>query len=621
MPLASLSSAAREEVRRLLHGPCDPSLLSSLHKALSADSWSDAAGGDAPGDRLLRRLGRLGDLLPAADRVFEDPARLSTVHAWTAVADPSLCLAALVHHTLCLGSMVRLTGEPGERLKRRMEALRSGRVKGTYLITEAGQANSHLATRTRAEFDRDTGEFVLHTPDPQAAKFGSAGTLDVPQTAVVLARLLVDGEDRGVFAFVVDLTGDEGLLPGVEVSSPLGLGALPLDYVLVRFHHVRVPYADWLADGAGIGSDGGFHDPAGSSDRRLQRTLRVGQGLWATMPAVAAATARQSAVQAVNYARQRRTQSSLAPGAPLLAYRTQQRAVLGALADAFALTCAAGGARAVWMDSLAAPMAPAGEGAGAMGFTPWAAVSRPLAAYKAVAVRLAARVTADCQSRCGFSGHLDVNRLAAYHGFHHAFDAAGGDSQLVFYDIGRSLTEEAGAAGTAPPAPSVTSVTSPHWWPATARRHQDGLTRHLSERLRALGRSGPFDAWNPLLEDAGVLGELYANALVAEDVARTVDGMRDRDLARVLQPLAALHGVMAARRWSGSLLARGTLRPADVRGLTDVADGLCDAIVPHLPLLTEAFAHPEDIVAAPLAATDYDTALRATLTWTRGGAR
>ncbi len=618
MPLASLSTAAREEVRRLLHGPCDSSFLSSLHKALSADAWSDAARGDAPGDHLLRRLGWLGEILPAANRIFDDPARLSTVHAWAAVTDPSLCLAALVHHTLCLGSMVRLTDEPGERLKRRMEALRSGRVKGIYLITEAGQANSHLATRTRAVFDRDTGEFVLHTPDPQAAKFGSAGTLDVPQTAVVLARLVVDGEDRGVFAFVVDLTGDDGLLPGIEVSSPLGLGALPLDYVLVRFHHVRVPYADWLADGAGVGSDGGFHDPAGSSGRRLQRTLRVGQGLWATMPAVAAATARQSAVQAVNYARQRRTQSSLAPGVPLLAYRTQQRAVLGALADAFALTCAAGGARAVWTDSLAAPMAPAGEGAGAMGFTPWAAVSRPLAAYKAVAVRLAARVTADCQSRCGFSGYLDVNRLAAYHGFHHAFDAAGGDSQLVFYDIGRSLVEEAATAGTVPQAPSVMS---PHWWSATAHRHRHGLARHLSGRLRATDPSDPFDAWNPLLEDAGILGELYANALVAEDVARTVDGIRDPDLAQVLQPLAALHGVMAARRWSGSLLAHGTLRPADVQGLTDVADELCDTIVPHLPLLTEAFTHPEDIVAAPLAATDYDTALRATLTWTRGGAR
>jgi acyl-CoA oxidase len=290
--------------------------------------------------------------------------------------------------------------------------------------------------------------------------------------------------------------------------------------------------------------------------------------------------------------------------------------VLGALADAFALTCAADGARTVWAESLAAPAARTDNGADAMGFTPWAAVSRPLAAYKAAAVRLAARITAVCQSRCGFSGHLDVNGLAAYHGFHHAFDAAGGDSQLIFYDIGRSLAEEGGQTpGKAPPAPPA----SPHWWPAIVRAHQGRLTRHLSEQLRTTDPSAPFDAWNPLLEDAGLLGEVYADALLAENVPRTLDGIHDHDLAQALRPLAALHGVMAARRWSGSLLAHGTLRPADIRGLSVVADELCDAVGPHLPLLTEAFAHPDDVVCAPLAAPDYDTALRATLTWTRGG--
>ncbi|MBD0840990.1 acyl-CoA dehydrogenase [Streptomyces sp. TRM68416] len=617
MLLASLPVATRDEMHRLLHGTCDPSFLSALHKALADDHGPHAAKAGDGGGQLLHRLRLLGETLPAADRLLDDPARLAAVHAWAAVADPSLCLAALVHHLLCLGSVVQLADGRGEHLGPRMEALRKGRAKGVYLITEAGQANSHLATRTRADHDPATGEFVLHTPDPQAAKFGSAGTLDVPQTAVVLARVFTDGTDRGVFAFVVDLTGDDGLLPGVEVSSPLGLGALPLDYVLVRFHRVRVPYAGWLADGAGIAGDGTFHDPAGSGERRLQRTLRVGQGLWAIMPAVAAATTRQAAVQAVNYARQRRTQGRLAPGVPLLAYRTQQRAVLGALADAFALTCAAGGARTVWTESLSVPAAPAGGRAGEMGFTPWAAVSRPLAAYKAAAVRLAAEVTADCRRRCGFSGYLDVNRLTAYHGFHHAFDAAGGDSQLIFYDIGRSLTEEGGPAPGDTPSPPPAA--SPHWWPAIVRRHRERLTRHLSEQLRATDPSAPFDAWNPLLEDVGLLGEVYANALMADDVIRTLDGIRDHDLAQALRPLAALHGVMAARRWSGSLLAHGTLHPADVRRLPEVADELCDAVAPHLPLLVEAFAHPADIATAPLAAADHDTALRATLTWTRGG--
>ena len=613
MSSAPPPTAAREALRQFVDGPCDPSFLSALHKALATDPGTDGV----RGERLLRRLRALGEELPPARRLFEDPAHLATLHAWTAVADPALCLTALVHYLLCLGSLAQLSDEPAA-LEAHMAALESGRAKGVYLITEVGQANSHLATATRAEFDPASGEFVLHTPDPGAAKFCSAGSRTVPQTGVVLARLYVGGVDRGVFAFVADITDEHGPLPGVEMSSGLELGALPLDYVHIRFHHVRLPFAHWLGDGARIGGDGTFHDPAGSPDLRLQRTLRVGQGLWATMPSVAAATSRQSALQAVNYARQRRTQGRLAPGAPLLGYRSQQRAVLGALADAFALTCAAHRASALWADSLAAPEAQQADTA--MGFTPWAAVSAPLAAYKALAVRTAARVAADCQRRCGFSGHLDVNGLAGYHGFHHAFDTAGGDSQLILYDVGRTLVEQYVPA-PAPAAPDDSSPDSPLWWQVLARRHEHLLTEHLRRLrdLRAQEAADPFDLWNPLLEDAGLLGELHATRLMADDVAHTLARTTDPVLTRTLAPLAALHGVTTARRWAGSLLARGTLRPADIDALTAAADRLCDALLPQLPLLTEVFAFPDDIVAAPLAAVDFNAAMDARLTWTPGG--
>ena len=84
-------------------------------------------------------------------------------------------------------------------------------------------------------------------------------------------------------------------------------------------------------------------------------------------------------------------------------------------------------------------------------------------------------------------------------------------------------------------------------------------------------------------------------------------------MAGALRALEAFHGSTAARRWSGSLLALETLRPADIRALSGAVDALCDEILPRLPLLTEAFAHPEDI-----APTACDPALPATLTWTRG---
>ncbi|MER5217206.1 acyl-CoA dehydrogenase [Streptomyces sp. NPDC002838] len=613
-PLAALSAAARDELRQLIHGPCDSSFLSALQKALASQPPAES-----PRELLLPRLRELGESLPPARRLLDDPAQLAALNAWAAVADPSLCMTTMVHHLLCLGSLTQLSDDPG-RLEVHMAAMESGRAKGTYLITEVGEANSHLATRTRAEFDPAGGGFVLHTPDPAAAKFSNCGTPGIPHTGVVLARLTVGGADRGVFAFMVDLADDRGPLPGIEMSSRLELSALPLDYVLVRFHHLRVPYTHWLSDGARIDGDGTFHDPAGSPDLRLQRTLRVGQGLWATVPAVAAATSREVAVLAIEYSRHRRTQGRLAPEAPLLGYRAQQRVVLGALADAFALTSAAHQARALWSESLTTPAAAHGRRDGdAPGFSPWAAVNQPLAVYKAATVRMAARIAAECRSRCGFSGHLDVNRMAAYDGFLQAFDTAGGDSRLIFYDVGRSLVEPPHA-----PAPSPTTdapPTSPRWWPALAGRHHDLLTGRLRQLRdsRRTDSADPFTVWNPLLEDAGLLGEFHATRLIAEDVLAILTRTKDRTLLAALEPLAALHGVTTARRWSGSLLALGTLRPSDIEALSDAADGLCDAIMPHLPLLTEAFAYPADVAGAPLAAADYPAALGDTLTWTRGG--
>ncbi|MFD0573721.1 hypothetical protein ACFQ0T_36495 [Kitasatospora gansuensis] len=236
---------------------------------------------------------------------------------------------------------------------------------------------------------------------------------------------MVAGADCGVFSFVVDLVDKDGLRPGVEMSDTIELSALPLDYAQFRFHNLRLPYEHWLRDSAVIDADGVFRDPLGSPDLRLQRTLCVGQVLWAVLPSALAAISRQSAVLALRYARRRRTQGRLAPGTPLLDYRTQQHGVLGALAEAFALTCAASRSLTVLAESGVA----AGDGAvrevdGPMTFAPWSAVSRPLSAYKAHTVRAAARITADCQRHCGFSGHLDVNRLAAYHGFSRSFDAA-----------------------------------------------------------------------------------------------------------------------------------------------------------------------------------------------------
>ncbi|MEK2477753.1 acyl-CoA dehydrogenase [Streptomyces noursei] len=597
------------ELAEIVHGSRPYTLRSRLLTALAADREQSA---DAPEDRthqVHRRLRLLADNLPPVGELFRNPEQLAVLSDCAALVDPPLYMAVVNHYVLCLGSVVTLTDDPAA-LGRPWRNLTAGRAKGVFLVTEIGDASSHLGTRTTARLDPDSREFVLDTPVAGAAKFSGVGGFGVPQTAVVCARTVVDGIDRGVFSFVVDLTDADGPRPGVALSRSLEAPSLPLDYALVRFDGVRVPYAQWLRDRAHIDADGAFHDPLGGPDARLQRTLSVGRILWATLPSAVATMARQCSVSALRFSAHRRAHGRLAPGASVLELRNQQHALLGALAESFALTCAGRTAREIWARSRTVRHA-AVHRANGMTFSPWTAVDRPLAVLKAVTVRGAARVAAECQHRCGLAGFLRPNLLDGYHGFAHAFDTAGGDSHLILLDAGRSLVQERGAgAGGSFPRADV-PADHPGWWPAVARAQEsllrDELHRALQHGVRA-GRTG-LELWNPLLDAAHRLGEAYGSRLIADALAAAVEAVHDPELRAVLSPLAALYGAVEARRLAGGLLAAGTLAPGTVRALPTVIDGLCDRLLPHLPLLWEAMGAPPGAAPAPLGADDYAAAL------------
>ncbi|MEU9121573.1 acyl-CoA dehydrogenase [Streptomyces sp. NPDC048506] len=606
------------ELADLINGTGQDELRSRLMSTLTTEDEPAAAGPTDRAHRLHRRLRRLAETLPPAAELCRDPQRLALLSECVAVVDPPLYMATLSHYVLCLGSVVELTDDPA-RLGRRWDALASARSKGVFMVTEIGDASSHLGIRTTAVFDPHTREFVLRTPDAGAAKFSGVGNPRLPQTAVVCARLRVGGADRGVFSFVVDLTDERGPLPGVEISDRIEVPALPLDYALVRFAGVRLAYDQWLRDRAYVDGEGRFHDPLGTPDARLQRTLCVGRGLWATLPSAVAAMARECSVQALRFSARRRAHGRLAPGATVLAYRNQHHALLGCLARSFALTCAGRTAREIWARSRPAPAGrlPAARSADGMTFAPWTAVDRPLAVLKAVAVAGTARVAAECQHRCGLAGFLGPNALTGYHGFAHAFDSAGGDSRLIVLDAGRALAEEAARApvGTVPP-PDV-PPDHPAWWPALARAQEARLTDELRRALEHRTQAGltGLELWNPLLDTTRELGEAYGGRLVAESLAGALAAVQDPELLAVLRPLAALYGVVEARRHSGRLLSGGLLDASAVRALPGVLDGLCDRLLPHLPFLEEAMATHPGGAPVPLGADDYAAALTDSLNW------
>ncbi|QIQ03390.1 acyl-CoA dehydrogenase [Streptomyces liangshanensis] len=614
-----IPEAALAELTRLTGTACPPDLRERIVTALAGGPAPLPAEAGLSDDHAVHlRLRRLAESLPGLQEVFSDTELLAEVGACVGAADPSLYMAALSHYILCAGSVLTLSG--GDRPAPALARLEGARARGVFMVTEIGDASSHLAIRTTATFDPERREFVLHTPDARAAKFSAVAVLGLPQTAVVCARVLTGGRDAGVFSFAVELSDDDGVLvPGVHISAPLSAHALPLAYAVVRFDQVRVPYADWLRDSADLDADGIPHDPLGTPDARLRRTLSVGQALWATLPTAMAAMARGAAVTTLRHSAHRRSHGRLAPGAPVLTYRTQQHAVLGAVAEAFALSCTAATARDTWRAAHRPPEGtgalPARARAGArMTFAPWSAVDRPLAAYKAFTVRETARLAASCQHRSGLAGFLDVNRLQSWQGFAHAFDSAGGDSTLIMLDTGRALATD-DAPADPEPGPGTPhhalSPADPAWWPAVTRALQRRLTADLRGALRARTEQGleGLELWNPLLGRAQRLGEVYAHRLAAENLTAVVDAAEEPEVKQALPPLAALYGLLQAERLSGVLQSAGVLDASTVTALPALTDDRCDELTPHLPLLARAMALPDRLAPAPLGADAYAAAL------------
>jgi acyl-CoA oxidase len=587
----------KKEITRLIHGDCPSSVRNAITSALTAAACHRDAGRNG----FIAQIGHLASSLPGIREQHANPEMLANLLSQTAVADPPLCMSAVLHYTLCGGSLVNL-GED-QQVKTHLSALDSGAAKGVYLITEIGTSGSLTGAHTQAVYEPGQHEFTLTTPDPQGLKFSSVAPDGGPCIAVVFARLIHGGNDKGVYPFIVPLTGIDGPLPGVEISAPFTVSSLPLRYGVIRLQQVRIPYGNWLSGEARI-DNSGFDDPT-PREVRLTRSLAAGgASLYATLPAAMAAISRVSATRALKHAEHRVTQARLTPGAPLLSHQTQQISLFGAFAESLVLTAVARQAQHALQQG--------GTEDRAMGFGPWTSVHPDLPIYKAISTEGAVRVVRECRERCGLHGVLDINELSPYQGLAEAFVTAGGDNRLILIDTGIALTESLDPLpDVVPPDSDVASV---EWWPRVCHAHRTWLTADLREKLKKTNGQ-----WSGLTEEARILGQAHAHHLAAQAQRTVVSSVTNPKLRKVLENLSVLYGVIQARRLAGPLISSGALQPTAVRSLGDVANELCKKIAPRLPVLYEigGLSHHEE---PPLGSANYATTLTSVIPfWDKGG--
>ncbi len=212
-------------------------------------------------------------------------------------------------------------------------------LPGCFAMTETGHGSNVKGLQTTATYDHQEGMITIHSPHKLAGKEYIGNAALHGQMATVFAKLVIEGVDYGVNAFIVPLRDQQGeLLPGIRIEDnghKMGLNGV--DNGRIWFDQVKIARDAMLDRYASIDDDGKFTSPISSDNRRFFTMLGTLVGGRVGIARSALSAAKSGLTIAIKYAEQR-LQFGPENGqeVPILNYRTHQRRLLPLLANAYA---------------------------------------------------------------------------------------------------------------------------------------------------------------------------------------------------------------------------------------------------------------------------------------------
>lgn len=531
---------------------------------------------------------------PAAEALAYDARRLAALHEWTGFVDGGVCTLASIHYNLFLGSLLDHDG-----YRRDLTDYTSMERTGTFLCTELAHGNDVAALETVAVLDRETGGFVLHTPNPGARKFMPNTSLTGgPKTAVVAARLLVDDQDQGVFLFLTPLSDAEGHLPGIEVRALPERTGTPVDHCLTSFEHVRLPREAMLEAAHGrLDKDGRLVSNLGNRRKRFLRSVgRVTMGKLC-MSGGTLGMARAALAIAVRYAHHRQVAAPKAgERIPLSAHRTHHGRLLRSLATSYAMTFLHREVLDRWCGHDPTDPRQREE------------VERLIAVAKGWITWQARDITVEARERCGAQGLFPANGISDLPLNVEGGITAEGDNLVIWAKAASELVfaHEAGPGRVPTGSDDLTDLTDLGF----LRDLHAHVERIWQTRARAALRGGPtgdpIGRWNETSGAALEMVAAHARTAAADAFLAAVGRATTPGSRLLLEQLARLFLLHELRPHTGDLLAAGHLTPAQVEALHPTTDRTVAALAPHLMPLVDAFDLPAEFLAtAPIANADY----------------
>ncbi len=555
--------------------------------------------------------------LPRQTGGHRDLGEFLAIFETLGIFDLSLLVKFGVHFGLFGGSIMFLGTE--KHHEEYLSSVASLDLQGCYAMTEMGRGSNVRDLETIARYEKESDEFVIHTPTETARKEWIGGAGQYATLATVYAQLLVDGEHFGVHAFLVPIRDEEGNpLPNVRIEDQgWKMGLNGVDNGRIWFDHVRIPRQNLLDRHGGVDDEGTYQSSIPSSNRRFFTMLGTLVAGRLGISAAGISAAKSALAIATRYSAQRRQFGPAGQAEiPILNYRMQQRALMPRIASAYALTFGLHEVMDRYDDT---------EREDRRHTEALAAGLKAYSSSFAVATVQSAR---EC---CGGQGYLSLNRLPAIRCDVDVFVTFEGANVVMlqqvaraclsnfrteladgnFFTMARLLARQA-RRSLSETNPVVIRNTEPDHLRSTEfqlnafRFREKDLLIGIARRIKRRIDDGmdSFLAFNDCQDHAIALANAHLERFLLECFVAAEESCDDDELQQALFELRNLFALSRIEDDFGWFLENNYLQSSKAAAIRDQVNQLCEQVRHQALPLVEAFGIPDACLSAPIAFSD-----------------
>jgi len=489
------------------------------------------------------------------------------------------------------------------------------KLPGCFAMTETHHGSNVKGLETTATYNHEMLSFTIHTPNANAQKEYIGNAAVHGQMATVFAKLIIDGVDYGVNAFLVPLRDTKGkVLKGIHIADcgpKMGLNGV--DNGTIRFENVVIPKENMLDRFASVNEKGEFESPIPSDNRRFFTMLGTLVGGRIGIPRSALAAAKSGLTIAIKYSDQRR-QFGPEGGSevPILNYRMHQRRLLPHLAKTYAIHFALKYVTKRFIDKQESEMQEI------------EALAAGMKAYSTWSTR---DVLQECREAIGGKAYLSENRIDALKNDTEIYTTFEGDNTVLMQLVAKNrLSEFRKAFGEMDAmgivnyvyetAKTTLSEKNPIVTRNTDEDHLLDAAFHLSafeyrektilasaaKRIRKLidGGLDPYDAFNVVQHQMIAVSEAYIERVVLGQFQLATEAVQDEKTKAVLVKLCQLYALSQIEKNKGWYLEDGYMEGVKTKAIRKLVNQLCWEIRQDAASLVDAFAIPKSCLAAPI---------------------